>query len=369
MLAQRDTSLQLQALCDSPAESTRRALGGIGASNSRSSFTKSTFGLESFGVDTVALAFSGLGGSKLASMVEKVPALRHGQGHLLLDEHPSGARVVWYPKPCTLKVEGRLAALAQADRRVKRLGSRSELRSLPDLAADVVGELVKVKARDLRSESHHLTRLDVTGELRFEDGAEGRSMLRASVGLVPPGYKGQPIYRNDGQVETMYVVTARNGRKVARFYDSGLKHGTARPGELVRYEVQNRWPKASDRTPSELATHPLGLVQLFARHLEPFTTHTREITVTTANEAPGQIAQLIARGELTPRQAVGMAGFAAMLPHGGRHLMQDQSARRYLRLLRQHGIALSPLELEGALTIGEALNALLEGACEVSERE
>jgi hypothetical protein len=222
-------------------------------------------------------------------------------------------------------------------------------------------------ADELRRERHHLTRLDTTGELRFDDPVDGFEFLRATTGLVPPGYKGETIYSNSGQVETQYVITARKGRKAARFYDSGLHHETARPGELVRYEVQNRWPKASERTPTEMALFAETLPALFARHLEPFTSHAQEISVMTATNAPAQIARLLAEGKLKPRQASGLAGFAAMLPHGGRYLYPDQSARRYLRLLRKHGIALTTQEERAALTVGDALDELLRGACEISE--
>lgn len=338
--------------------------GEVGSSNSRSAFTKSTFG-----VDTVSLAFHGLGGSKVPELCDKALALRHGMGHLMLDKHPSGARVVWYPTPNTLKVEGRLAALATGDHRVKRLATRTELRELPDRAAEVCSDIIGIDTDELRQERHHLTRLDTTGELHFVDPADGLAMLQAATGLVPGGYKGQPIYSRDGRVETMYVITARRGRKVARFYNSSLHHRTGPSGQTIRYEVQNRWPKASDRTPAEMAAQPHTLPALFARHLEPFTNHAKEMVVSTALQAPELIARKIASGELTPRQASGMAGFVALLPYGGRHLYPDQAARRYLRLLNRHGIALTAVELESTLTVGQALTALLDGACEVSEDE
>jgi hypothetical protein len=336
----------------------------MGPSNSPSAFTKSTFG-----VDTVAIAFTGLGGTDIANRVENAAALRHGRGHLLLDSHPSGARVVWYPEPCTLKIEGRLSALSTSNQLTTRLGTRNELRSLPDRAAGVCSALLGIPSEQLRQERHHLTRLDTTGELTFSDHREGLALLSATAGLVPPGYKGSPIYRSDGQIETMYVLTAKRGRKVARFYDSGVHHETAKPGELIRYEVQNRWAKAQAHTPATMSHSAYTLPQLFARHLEPFTTHAQEITVTTATDAPAQIARKIATGELTPRQASGMAGFVAMLPYGGRHLFEPQSARRYLRLLREHGIVLTGTEQEAALTVGQALDELLRGATAVCEAD
>jgi hypothetical protein len=335
----------------------------MGLSNSPSALTKAT----AFGCDTVALAFTGLGGLTVESRMQGALSTPAGRGRLLLEEHPSGARVVYFPQFGTVKVEGRLSALAARDRGVSRLGTRAELRGLPDFAAGVVEDLADVPFSELRGERHHLSRLDVTGEIRFEDRQAGLQMLQAASGLVPGAYKGETIHRH-GQVETAYTIT-RKGRKVARFYDSGLKHGTAAPGELIRYEVQNRWPKASERTPAEMAHSSFTLPQLFARHLEPFTSRAKEITVTTALNAPQQIMGKLAAGELTQRQANGLAGFVAGLPYGGRQLYSDQSARRYLRELRKHGIVLTGIELEQALTIGQALDELLRGAQDMSEAQ
>jgi hypothetical protein len=335
-----------------------------GPSNSPSAFTKSTFG-----VDTVALRFYALGGSKTAQALDRTEALRHSRGHLLTTVHDSGARVVWYPDSSMVKIEGRLAALCDGTPQVDRLATRAELRRLPDLAATAIAGMVGEADDELRLSTHRLGRLDTTGELYFAEPADGLAFLRATGALVPPGYKGAPIYRNDGQIETMYVVTAKRGRKVARFYDAGLKHGTDEPGTRIRYEVQNRWDKSTAPTPAALTQEPGALPALYARHLQPFTSHAQEINVTTATDAPSQIAAQLAAGELTQRQATGLAGFVSMLPHGGRHLYTPQSARRYLRELRRHGVVLTASEHEAAMTIGQALDALLDGAYEHSEAQ
>jgi len=315
-----------------------------------------------FGLDTVAIGFYGLGGSDVCALLDDAPALRHSRGHLLTTEHDSGARVIWYPGSLMVKVEGRLSPMVEGSKSAKRLATRAELLELPGLASKVVSDVTGFDARELRRETSYVTRLDVTGELEFARPADGLAFLRATSGLVPPGYKGAPIYSPDGQVQTMRAITSKKGRKVATFYDSGLKHGTAAPGELVRYEVQNRWPKASERTAAELSLNSQTLPSIFARHLEPFTDYAKEITVTTATDAPGQIAQLLAQGKLTRRQANGLAGFVSMLPHGGRQLYGDRPSRRYLRELRRVGVVLSGTEQDAALTIGQGLQQLLDGA-------
>lgn len=339
--------------------------GQAGPSNSLSAFTKSTFG-----VDTVSLRFHGLMGSYVAQALDVAPSLPHGhRGRLLADRHRSGARALWFPEVGTLKVEGRLAAMVDGRSEAKRLGTRAELRELPDLAVKVARDLAGIDADELREERHSLARLDVTGELGFEDAAEGFAFLKATAGLTPPGYKTKTISSNTGQPETVYTITARRGRNVARFYDAGAHHGTEAAGRLIRYEVANQFESRAAVTPAELTVTPDALPNLYARHLSHFADHTRSLIVTTAQDAPQQIARLIAEGALTPRQASGLAGFAAMLPYGGRHLYPDQSARRYLRLLRRHGVVLTGTEQEAALTIGQALDALLEGAVEASERQ
>lgn len=341
------------------------ARGQSGPSNSRSAFTYSTFG-----VDTCSLRFHGLLGSHAAQALDVAPSLPHGhRGRLLADRHQSGARALWFPEVGTLKVEGRLAALVDGRKESKRLGTRAELRELPDLAVKVARDLAGIDAAELRAERHSVARLDLTGELRFDDAADGFAFLKATAGLTPPGYKTKVISANTGQPETVYTITGRRGRNVARFYDSGSHHGTDEPGRLIRYEVANQLPSRARVTPAELAVTPDALPNMYARHLSHFVDHTRSLTVTTAQDAPQQIARLIAEGAITPRQASGLAGFAAMLPYGARHLYTDQSARRYLRLLRRHGVVLTGTEQEAALTIGQALDALLTGAVEASEAQ
>lgn len=347
--------------CDQHPHGSRQNVG----TNRRSATTKwSSSAFERFGVDTAALRFHRLGGSECAAVLSAVPSLPSGRGRQLLTSHPSGARVHWYPDHGTVKVECRLAALLDCDRDSARLASRHELATLPDAAAATLAEVLELAGAgrdELRRHPHSQARLDLTGDLRFPTATEGLSFLMAAKGLRPPGYKEQSISFDDGFPETVYTITAKRARKVARFYDCGLKHGTAPRGELIRYEVQHRFASARRVSPTGLARTPYELPDLFARHLGHFTNRAKEMTIASAQEAPAQIARLLAEGSITRRQANGLAGFVAMLPHGGRHLYGDRASRRYLRELRRHGVLLSASEQDHALTIGQALDALLEG--------
>ena len=335
-----------------------------GSSNSRSQLIKSTWGL-----DTCAVRFHKIGAyddaGDLVQALNDAPGFSHGRGKLLSDPHPSGWRFVWYDGPQTLTAEGRLVALSSSDSAATGLAHRSTLLGLPGGAAAAACDVLGVGADGrgpLLSAPHTAARIDTTGELEFETPTEGLAFLRAVTGITPPRYKCETISNRWGQPETVYTITPRRATKVARFYDAGAHHGTHDPGLRIRYEVQNRFPSTTGLTPAALAYAPEHLPTMYGRHLQHFTAHAREINVTTAMNAPEQVARLLADGEITSRQALGLAGFAAMLPHGGRHLLSDYSANRYLRLLRSHGVVLSGTEADAALTIGQALDRLLAGA-------
>ena len=319
-----------------------------------------------FGVDTVAVGFEGIHDEAYRDAFDRSDSLSAGRGRLLTRTHDSGARIVWYPAHSLVKVECRLSAMAEGTRHSHRLGTRAELVELPRLAADVVQVVAGIPADELAELPSLVRRLDVTGELRFDEASDGLSFLRAAAGLVPPGYKGEAIVDRAGQVETAYTITTQRGRRVARFYDSGLKHRSAAAGELVRYEVETRWPKARAYRAAELGGPPQVLPLIYSKHLAPFTEYAEGITVTIATNAPAQISRLLAQGVITKRQATGLAGFAAMLPHGGRHLVGDRTSRRYLRELRRYGVVLGASEQDAAVTLGEGLRRLLDGAADAS---
>lgn len=318
--------------------------------------TKSGRGWDRHGLDTVSVLWTGQGGSHLMSAVQAGEVMPAGRGLLSLQRAPSGARVVVWPDLGTVKLECRLAALVDGDRRSHRLGTRQELR---DVDAAATAELIRAYGFRPDAAAVEVGRTDLVTERDFDNGAEGLALLRAMKALVPTGYKSKVHSASDGTVQTVAIVTARRGKTVFRAYDKGIESGSHRAGHRIRFEAQVQRPKARRQTPEVLADSDLAAA--FGRTIEPFMKGD-PVTVTTPSGVVDQLAQRLAEGELTAARAERLVGAAELLRRFGRGIYEtDKQSARRLHALREAGISVDQELPEGSTV---PVSDLLAGALE-----
>lgn len=143
-----------------------------------------------------------------------------------------------FPGASMLFVEGRARALERRDEADHGLGRPAKL-------ADVQGQVIDQLAEMLGAAPEArpaLRRVDLTGELMFRRGEDGRELLWLVDQLHSPTHKTAPVRERGGPgIETAYWRTPRRSIPVLRVYDKGVESGTARPGERVRIERQIRY--------------------------------------------------------------------------------------------------------------------------------
>ncbi len=307
-------------------------------SNSRSADTFCTRGL-----DTLSLAWRGQGGSRLVSAVLERPSFRQGRGIVLADAAPSGMRVMAWPEHGLVAAEGRLGAILDGDKASYRL---APTRSLVDAEEAMRAEMRAFVGHEPDGDDDcEVRRYDLTAEQHFAAAPEGRAFLRALGGMCPPRYKVMKVEAAEG-VETVYVITPKRARKIARAYDKGVESGSHSPGERVRFEAQLRPPTAQRHRPAVLARRDLR--RDFGRTLAPFLTGS-ELTVTTTTGVVPQLVEQVIDGRLSVAKAERLAGSVELLRVYGRAIYGDdhKSARR-LRALREAGVVLDDALPEGA---------------------
>lgn len=309
------------------------------------------------GIDTVGLVWSGQGGSALLSRIESadVETVPYRRGLLVTSSGPSGARVMAWPQFGAVKVEGRLAALADRSADSHRLATRDELASAERLFRWELRELLGVEPEGRAGAS----RFDLTAELELSDKG-GQAVLKALRGLALPGYVTRSATEAGGVVREVGIHTARAFRKVARGYDKGVESGSHPAGERFRFEAQNRAKTALRRTPAELAGSDLR--HEFGRMLSPFLKAERLVVAGTGG-AVEELARQVAAGELTEARAERLAGSLAFMGRYGRGFYaDDRKGRRRLQALREVGVSLSDeLPAEARLPVGELLREMVAG--------
>lgn len=135
-------------------------------------------------------------------------------------------------------MEGRTRALAQRDEGDHGLGTVTELRAVEGQVVDSLGELLGARLEPPAG----LRRADLTGELTYDRGEDGRELLMLLDLLHSPIHRTSPVREIGGPgIETAYWRTPRRSIPVLRAYDKGLESGTAAAGERIRIERQLRW--------------------------------------------------------------------------------------------------------------------------------
>lgn len=308
------------------------------------------------GLDTVSLAWRGQGGSQLLSRVLAAPSFRSGRGVTLSERSPSGLRVMAWPDHGLVAAEGRLGPVLDQDSRSWRLPRAAELEHAEEGYRREIRALLGVEPEDSDPE---VRRYDLTAEREFDRPADGFAFLRAVGALCPAGYKLKKFDGPGNVPESRYVVTPRRARPVFRAYDKNRESAQGEPGLRVRLEAQLRPPKAQRRRPAVLASRDLR--SDFGRTLAPFLQGS-DVTVTHSTGLVDQLAQRLARGELTAARAERLLGAALLLEKYGRavYASDHQSARR-LRALRDAGLALDDeLPREATMPVSALLREMVE---------
>lgn len=285
-----------------------------GASNSRLTAKSGTPG-----VDTVRYRFRDQTERYLGLQYEA--GVQHGaRGEVRRTE--GGVTVGAYPDGLVY-VEGRLAAILNGEQD-HSLRPGSELRAGAEAAAARAGVQAQAQAA--------VGRLDVTGELWFDEPEDGRRFLSSLAELDVPWLKTGTEGGKASGVETVYYRTARGRSVVMRAYDKGVETGQAPAGRWVRVERQRRYRKSREQDASTVAS--LDFAEVFAgRELARLTEHRDSLI----GDVPAQVGRLRAavdRGSIPAATAERLAGY--LLLHG-RGLPARTLYRREAEL-RAHGI-------------------------------
>lgn len=143
-----------------------------------------------------------------------------------------------FPAASMLFVEGRARALHRRDEKDHGLAHVSQLSDTEDQVLTHLGSLLGRRPEAPAA----LRRVDLTGEIRFDRGEDGRELLSLLDLLHIPRHKLSPVREQGGPgVETVYWRTAGRSVPVLRAYDKGVESKTAPPGERIRIERQIRY--------------------------------------------------------------------------------------------------------------------------------
>ena len=228
------------------------------------------------GIDTVGFTFSGVGLESLAPLYaqpsydthtgEVVPLVHRGGRPWLV--HPTAGVETTYavtPRGQRLvRVEGRLAALAAADRGAERLADVGILGN----AERVVRGLMKRMGIEVPgTASTGVHRIDLAVDVQFDERRAGLSFLGALDTLDLPHCK--RIRATAKASSVCESVTWRNGGGIVlRAYDKGYDRirEDAQRGQRIRIETQERLRAASRPHPSALAGS--ALAHLYGRRFK-----------------------------------------------------------------------------------------------------
>lgn len=200
-------------------------------------------------------------------------------------------------------------------------------------------------------------RLDQTVTLEFDDPREGLCFMAGiaavDVPRVKPAVYGRPP-------ETVYFLAERSGRKLARVYDKGAESNTAPPGRLVRLENQSRFGKEA-RMSSETISSSQVSESLFKARFAPVAASCDGLTAATLPLLAERVADKVADGKMTYRQAERLIGFLVLKGQKAPRYA-PRTERRRMAELREHGLVLAdpltdPIEVDLADGIEEALAA------------
>jgi hypothetical protein len=271
-------------------------------------------------------------------------------GSIVLNDRGEGdARVIVFPG--VVAVEGRLQALLTGDEDDHGLAHPA---GLPDGAERARAAIAGLLGADLGLGPSELRRLDLAGELQFDDGRDGLALLDAMAGLYAPRRK-TVVWRKGAEPQTVYWVTEKTGQVRQRAYDKGVESGTHAPGERIRLELQHRPPKSRRRTPVNVANGDLSA--LYVDGLKGWTNE-RPTLRGEPEHVMAVLLDRVARGDMSQRKAESLVGQMVALRVAGQGELSDQSYRYRLRELQAAGIVLDAPKVEREVPVARHLSEL-----------
>jgi hypothetical protein len=213
--------------------------------------------IEQAGIDTWSPCWYVGEGSAAHRAIDSLATQPTRRGRLVPEEI-DGHRLGWFPESRLLYAEGHPAGsgrLAHGE----ALGERLEALegALRDYGVPVVTGSARggsqLLGTDDRPGRAGVRRLDITTDVRCEDGGTGLAVL-SGIAALSPAALSSVIRRQRGgtAIETVSWMSARG--LVGRAYDKGIEAMTAARGELVRLEAQYRWNRDQRRDAEELDT-------------------------------------------------------------------------------------------------------------------
>lgn len=328
------------------------------------------------GIDTVGFTYNGEDIDALAGLYarstydldtgEQVKRIRRkGQPWLV---HPSAGVETGYITTQTgqrlIHVEGRMSALAAADRRVEELASHDLLLNGDNIVRGLMRR-IGIELPPLLTASVH--RVDLAVDVEFEQRHDGLRFLAALDTLDLPSCKRVRTTAKGSSVRESVAWKNESGF-VLRAYDKGYersKDGNVRGG-VIRLEAQRR-PRAGERLrPSQLGASTLA--RYYGQRLEVF--NLDQLVVTPPFEAYYVLQERIgtpmpgrkkdgSHRVLTHRVAERMLGtLMQLLAEGDAAFPSRRVALRRRRQLRRVGIVVDDTT-ESVIEIGNVIVSMI----------
>ncbi len=259
-------------------------------------------------------------------------------------------------------VEGRLSALLAGDTHAHGLASPAELENGAARARAGFAALGLHLAEPIEA----VRRVDLAGDLVFDNAPDGLAFLRALASLDVPRLK-RDVWMQGPRVETVYYRTPKTGAVRMRAYDKGVESGTAAPGERVRFEMQRRYTKQKQMTPRNLAGADWSA--LYRERLQPWERSADGFVSVSLGGAQRAVLDALESGAtmrdgtpLTQRRAERMLGTLVILSELGPDWYgKDYTARRRQDEFRDLGVVLDMHREDGArVPVGDLLTLLAE---------
>jgi hypothetical protein len=258
----------------------------------------------------------------------------------------SEARVLWYPGPGVLAVEG-------------HPGGAEGVLAPPDVVPAYVDRLRELLGAWGIAWDRVLgvSRCDGTVSLGYDVPSDGLAVLSALAALEPTGRLKRASYRAGDGLETVYVVTPK-GRVRGRWYDAGVRHGTADRGRKIRGEDQRRYDRHA-RRPLVEAISTGSVRQAFQERFVTLAKATEGVTVATLPVIVNKLADRVERKAMKVGDAERALAFAVFSSAGRRGVYKAYARSRRRELLREHGLAVLDGELD---PVQVDVSAVLEAA-------
>lgn len=309
------------------------------------------------GVDTWSICWYLRPESRAAIAAERLATISSTRFRMFEDQ-VDGHKVLYEPGSRLLAVEGHpggealLAPVGELPAAVERLAT-----GLKDLGVSVPPYRYRTleSPRGVRRGTGNsgfagIRRLDLTVDIERRS-AVGVPILNCVAAVEPPRLLRSDVYRAK-RGRAIETVAWKGGRGLlARVYDKGIEQGRGqhRRGELIRFEDQRRFDKAT-RPSVEDVVDGYGEM-LFRNRFEVLRHATKGVMVTTLDGLVERVEELVETGELGPAEAKKLLG-ALVFDSKGVELGSRTTRWRQRDQLRRCGLLLA----DGVLEPGEEID-------------